>query len=133
MGRINTSVKGSKFERDAVKLLKELIPNSDWKRIPTSGAMGTRLNEPLLGGDIKGRVEGITQEFRGEAKVGYGVELQLTLKRDWLEKIREEAERTYSIPFLIGKFSGSRGKIKEFVVLDLKVFSYLLNTINELY
>jgi len=124
--------KGSQFERDAVKKLQSLIPGSDWKRIPTSGAMGTIMGEPLLAGDIRGRVNGFSTRFVGEAKVGYGGENQLTLQRAWLEKIKQEAQQTYSIPFLIGKFSGSRGTVKEFIVLDIETFAGLLNTVAEL-
>lgn len=130
---VNVKVKGTQFERDAVNLLQELIPKSEWKRIPSSGAMGTIMQEPLLGGDIKGRIEGITQEFRGEAKVGYGGATQMAVKREWFEKIKEEAERTYSIPFVIAKFSGSRSTVKEFVALDIETFALILNTINDLY
>lgn len=130
---VDVKQKGSQFERDAVNLLKALIPKSDWKRMPTSGAMGTILQEPLLGGDLKGRIEGLPVEFRGEAKVGYGGAKQMALKREWLEKIKTEADKTYSIPFVIGKFSGSRSTVKEFVVLDIETFALLLNTINDMY
>ncbi len=124
--------KGSQFERDAVKLLGKLIPNSEWRRMPSSGAMGTIMKEPLLGGDLVGKVDGILQTFRGEAKVGYGGEKTMTFQRAWLQGIKEEAERTFSIPFVIGKFSGSRGDIKEFVALDVKVFAKLVNNLAEL-
>lgn len=131
--------KGSRWEREAVDKLKSLIPKSDWKRVPGSGALGTILDMPAeLGSDITGRVEGIPTTLKGEAKTGYTkskVGASLTLKREWLEKIREEANRTFSVPFLIGKFSGARGKdvIREFVVLDLEAFAYILNQITQLY
>lgn len=134
MARINSSNKGRRWEQDAVKLLTELIPNSEWKRMPTSGAMGTILGEPSLVGDIKGRVEGLTQELRGEAKVGYSKSKDgksMTIKREWLEKIAEEARRTYALPFVIGKFSGARGAAKEFIILEIDIFAYLLNLITE--
>lgn len=124
--------KGSTWERDAVKLLSNAIPNSSWRRVPTSGAIGTLLNESLLCGDIVGKIEGYPKTFRGEAKVGYGGEKQFALKKEWLDKIHQEAYQTFSIPFLIGKFSGARSGIQHFVVLDFETFADLLAFITNL-
>lgn len=119
--------KGANWEREAVKLLEQLVNSSKWKRIAGSGAIGTTLGEPFLKGDIVGEVPFLGKTFRGEAKVGYGGATQLSFKREWLEKIREEAEGTYSIPFVICKFSGSRGTVKHFIALDLEAFADILN------
>lgn len=129
---INVKRKGSQFERDAVKLLTKLIPHSSWRRMPSSGAMGTIMNEPIIGADLRGQVEGILQDFRGEAKIGYGGEKSMTFKRSWLQGIVDEAKKTYAIPFVIGKFSGARGDIKEFVVLDIETFAKIINMVAEL-
>jgi hypothetical protein len=124
-------IKGNQFERDAVILLKEMLPGSDWHRIASSGSIGTFIGEPLLTGDIKGNIKGLKQTFRGEAKVGYGGAKQFALKKEWIDKIIEEAGNTYSIPFVIGKFSGAREGTKVFVVLDINTFTSLLNYITE--
>lgn len=126
--------KGSAFERLAVELLNTLVKNSNWKRIPGSGSIGTVLGEPLLTSDIVGKVEAIPKKFKVEAKVGYGGATQFTLKKDWLDKIIEEAKGTFSIPFLIGKFSGAREKsgVQVFVVMDIETFSSVLNHITNL-
>lgn len=125
-------IKGSDFERLAVELLNAKVDKSEWRRIPGSGAIGTFLKEPLLTADIKGTVESLAKKFRMEAKVGYGGKTQFALKKEWLDKIREEADSNYAIPALIGKFSGAREGVKVFVVLDIDVFAELLNKITEL-
>lgn len=126
--------KGSAFERLAVELLNVLVKNSIWKRIPGSGAIGTVLGEPLLTSDIIGIVSAIPKRFKVEAKVGYGGATQFTLKKEWLDKIIEEAKGSFSIPFLIGKFSGAREKsgVQVFVVMDVETFASVLNHITNL-
>lgn len=119
--------KGSDFERLAVELLNKLIRKSDWRRIPGSGAMGTYLLEPLLTSDIKGTVDAIAKRFKVEAKVGYGGKTQFALKKEWLDKVKEEAEASYGIPMLIGKFSGAKDGVKVFVVLDIETFAEIIN------
>lgn len=130
--------KGSQFERDAAEILTRLIKKSGFRRQAGSGAIGTIMMEPLLSSDIRGKVESIPQEFRIEAKCGYnnssGKEVkQFTLKKEWLDKIREEANRSFSIPFLIGKFSGAREGTKVFVAMDVEVLANLINRITELH
>jgi hypothetical protein len=130
-------VKGSAFERLAVELLNSLIKNSTWKRVPGSGAIGTSLDEPLLQADIVGKVESIPKRFRVEAKVGYNSSKdrevkQFTLKKEWLDKVKLEAENSFSLPFLIGKFSGATKGIKVFVVMDVEDFASIINHITSL-
>lgn len=124
--------KGSDFERLAVEIFNNIIDNSKWKRIPGSGAIGTSLEEPLLTSDIVGIVDALPKRFKVEAKVGYGGATQFTLKKDWLDKIRLEADATFSIPMLVGKFSGAREGTKVFVVLDVGTFAALINHITKL-
>lgn len=124
--------KGNLWEHDAVELLTKLIKKSKWKRIPGSGAIGTSMDEPLLTGDITGNVESLPKKIKLEAKVGYGGAKQFALKKEWLDKVKEEAKNNYSIPMLIGKFSGARGGVQSFVVMDTETFSDLINYITEL-
>lgn len=130
-------IKGSQFERDAAEILNNLVRKSLWKRVAGSGALGTIMHEPGLSSDVKGKVESIPQEFKIECKVGYnnskdGGVKQFTLKKEWLDKIRMEADQSYSIPMFMGKFLGAREGVKVFVVLDVEVFADLLNNITEL-
>jgi hypothetical protein len=125
-------VKGTTFERQAVEILNDLIRDSEWKRIPGSGALGTALGEPLLTSDIVGKVKGIPKRFKVEAKVGYGGKTQFALKKEWLDKVQMEANGTFSTPFLIGKFSGAREGVKVFTVMDVEVFAAMINHITKL-
>ncbi len=125
--------KGSQWERDASKILTELLPGSVWKRVAGSGAIGTIMGEPLLAGDISGYIPSIGRTFRAEAKVGYGGAKQLAVKREWLEKIREEATGTQSIPMLICKFSGAHGTSKQFVAFDFQAFAELIEQVDKIY
>lgn len=120
-------IKGSDWERKATELLNDGIEDSEWKRIPGSGALGTTLGESLLTGDISGTVQSFYKKFKVEAKTGYGGEKQFTIKKEWLDKIKMEASAVNAVPFLICKFLGSHSGVKHFVVLDLEVFIDLLN------
>lgn len=124
--------KGSAFERLAVDTLNDLVEGSNWKRIPGSGAIGTSLDEPLLTADIVGKVEAIPRKFKVEAKVGYGGATQFALKKEWLDKVILEAKNSFSIPFLIGKFSGARAGVQVFAVMDIETFASVLNHITHL-
>lgn len=123
--------KGSDWERKLVEILNENLQGT-FKRIPGSGAIGTLLDEGRLTGDVVGKVKGLSKELRIECKTGYGGSKQLTIQKEWLDKIGEEAENTFAIPLLIGKFSGAKTGVKDFVVVDLDVFIDLLNVITKL-
>ena len=129
---VNSKRKGSQWERDAAKLLNEKVIG-DWKRVAGSGALGAILEEPTLQGDIIGKnIPALPKGFRMDAKVGYGGSKQMAIQKAWLDKIRSEAEATYSIPALVCKFSGSRGGVKVFVVMDIDAFAEIINRIDDL-
>lgn len=126
--------KGSDFERLAVEILNTIIKDGEFKRIPGSGALGTTLVEPLLTSDIVGKVKSIPKKFKIECKVGYNSSKdkevkQFTLKKEWLDKVRQEADSSYSIPLLMGKFSGAVKGVKVFVTMDVEIFAQLINQI----
>ncbi len=129
--------KGSDFERLTVEILNNLIKDAEFKRIPGSGAIGTALGEPILTSDVVGTVKSIPKKFKIECKVGYnnskdGGVKQFTLKKEWLDKIRKEADATFSVPLLLGKFSGAREGTKVFVTMDVEVFAQIINHITKL-
>lgn len=124
-------IKGTNWERELVDILNKKVLDSSFKRIPASGAMGTSLGESLLTGDVTGKVAGIRKPFKIECKVGYGGATQLTIKKEWLDKIREEADNSLAYPLLAAKFSGARSGTKHIVILDLDMFIDLLNLIEE--
>jgi len=131
-----TSVKrkGTQWERDLVVLINDEISGANAKRVAGSGSIGTALKEPLLQGDIKATFKGFQNNFRIEAKVGYGGDKQLTVKRDWLNKIKEEAGNSYSIPALACKFSGAKKMdgVQYMIILDFDTFAYIMNTVHDL-
>ena len=123
--------KGSGWERDAVKLLHRFL-GGVWKRIPGSGALGHHFKEAMLFGDILGTLEHFNaKSFKLDAKVGYGGHKQLTIQKEWIEKIREEADASNCIPGLICKFSGARGDTRYFFVLDFDAFVELMGMADE--
>lgn len=125
--------KGSDWERQAVEILNANIKGGIFKRIPGSGAIGTFLNEPMLTSDISGKVDSFEKDFKIEAKVGYGSATQFTMKKLWLDKVKEEAANSYGIPLLAGKFSGAREGVKGFIVMDIDTFCELINKVTALH
>jgi len=122
-------VKGTAWENLVVDLLNKHLDKATFKRIPGSGAIGTIMGEGLLTGDISGKIAGFPKKIRGEAKVGYGGSKQLTVKKEWIDKIHEEAANTQSLPALFCKFSDARSGVKHFVVLSLEDFIEIMNYI----
>ncbi len=125
-------VKGSNFERETVEKMMELVPGSTWKRVPGSGAMGTNLGEGLLMSDVIGEVPGFFRKFRGECKAGYNHSTdrevkQFTIYKEWLDKVKMEASKSFSFPLLFGKLSGARTGVKIFVAMDIEDFALLMN------
>ena len=127
-----SKTKGSKFEHDAVNILNSSIDGAHFRRIPGSGAIGTSLGESLLTGDISGSVDNFPKKFKVECKAGYNSSSnkevkQFTLKKEWLDKIWSEAQDVYALPILIGKFDNVHSGTKEFVVMDIDIFSEIIN------
>lgn len=109
------------------------MSNSEFKRIPGSGALGTIMNESRLAGDVKGKVPFLSKGFSIEAKTGYGGSKQLAIKKEWFDKCREEAENDYSIPIIACKFSNARVGVKHFIAMDLEAFTDIIEESNKLY
>jgi hypothetical protein len=123
--------KGDRWERELAKLLnkKLLNPSSEFKKTPSSGALGTIVGEPSLTGDVRGRIYGVPRKIKIEAKVGYGGSKQMTFYKEWLDKIAEEAAQDYSIPIVACRFSNARQGVENFVAMDLEVFIDFMNLI----
>jgi hypothetical protein len=129
---VDSKRKGTRWEREVVDYLNKRLKNGKFKRIAGSGAFGQTMKEPSLLGDIKGEVVGFGREFKLEAKVGYGGSKQITFKKEWLDKIKDEAETTLSIPAVVCRFSNSRSGVENFIALDIDEFIYLVNKVTEL-
>ena len=131
---VDSKKKGARWERDAVEILNKEWPHT-WKKVPGSGALGTILQIDELKADLVGRYYFLPFAFKGEAKTGYGGAKQLAVKREWLEKVRMQAEDAFlhEVPILIAKFSGSRSDVRYFVILDFDAFNDVLEATETLY
>ena len=131
---VKSKDKGSRWERDAVEILNAEYDHT-WKKVPGSGALGTIIEIGELKADLVGRYYFLPFTFRGEAKTGYGGSKQLAIKKEWLEKVRQQADDAFmpEVPILIAKFSGSRSSIRYFVILDFEAFHSILSATDDLY
>ncbi len=122
--------KGTDWERELVNILNNL-DNCAAKRVPMSGAVGTYVNEPTLAGDVVFVIDDMPKKFRIECKTGYGNSTQMTIKREWFEKIKAEAQNSYSIPLVALKLSGVRDRdaVKHIIAMDLDTFIELVKLI----
>lgn len=129
-----SKAKGDTFERLVAKILSE--HGGVWKRIPGSGSIGTNLKMSDLTGDLVGRYPWFTKSFKGESKVGYGTSKQMTLKREWLTKVREQALIDNKYPALIIKFNdvtgGDIGSATA-ICINLDTWNAMMKDLAELY
>jgi Holliday junction resolvase len=125
--------KGTDWERTIAKKLNEFFNTDVWKRIPGSGALGTILGLDSLIGDVSGKFNFCNMKFIIEAKTGYGGSKQLTLKKEWLDKVKDEASRVYGMGAVVGKFLGAKTGAKNFIVMDLEDFMLLMEVAEKTY
>ena len=120
---------GYAWERELVSEFKTF---GDAKRQPGSGAWGTITKDASLQGDLSFSVDGF--KFLVEAKAGYGGSNSITLKREWLDKVTEEASRQVPsrIPILALKMRGGRTDNSKLIVMSLNTFVQLLKRLEGL-
>jgi len=123
--------KGSRWERDAATILNEEHPGT-WRRNPGSGALGTILDLPFLKGDLIGDYAFLPIDFVAEAKVGYGG-TQMQLRKEWFDKIKEEANENYALPLVILKFEKSRTGVRHVVAMDFETWDKLLGIVESMH
>ena len=129
---VNQKRSGTDFERKITKRLDRLSKLWKWKRVAGSGALGTILKEPGLTGDIIGKAENVPFAIKLEAKFGYGGSKQLTIKKEWLDKISKEAFATRDLPALVARFKNARDGVEEFVCMDIDTFVWLIDYLAEI-
>jgi hypothetical protein len=123
---------GTDWERKIADIFNEYFDTNVWKRIPGSGAIGTILSISELLGDVKGKFDFTNLPIFIEAKTGYGGSKQFVIKKEWLDKIKEEANTSFGIGLLAGKFLGAKQGVKHFIVLDIYDFLKLMDIANDL-
>ena len=128
---VNISRKGKRWERQLSKLLNENFPGT-WRRIPGSGAVGTILELPSLKGDVRGDYYFLSTPILGEAKSGYG-EKQITLKKEWFDKIRAEAEESYSLPAVIFRYNAARTGVRYVIAFDFEAWDALMQEMESMH
>jgi len=126
--------KGYDWEKLVEDLMNKHTPFS-WKRIPGSGAFGSVMNIVELQGDLIGRYDFFPFRFRGEAKVGYGGTKQITVKREWFNKIREESEKNWNdLPCVLLKYSGSKApNAQHIIAFEFDVWFKILDYVKDLF
>ena len=129
--------KGTAFENQLVDYLNNLLKEANFKRIPSSGALGTTFHEPLLTGDVTGTVSGLPQKFKIECKSGYNTltnkeTKSVSVRKEWFDKVRKESDGDLSIPLVACKFDNIRSGCKYFIAMDINTFTELINYTTDL-
>ena len=132
MGR-GAKRKGTRWENEAAKILS--VASGIWKRIPGSGAMGHFLKDANYNSDITGEYPWWRKKFRGECKYGYGTSKSMSVKREWITKIREEAEEARGYPCLLIKFKDVRDDpdTSKLLCFNFDTWLLLMQEIDDLY
>ena len=131
MGR-SSSQKGKRWEAEAAKQLTQGC--GSWRRTPGSGAFGTLTGDASITGDLIGRYPW-WKDFKAEAKYGYGGATQMAVKRQWIFKIREEAERGQMYPCMLLKFKGvtSGDPSAKLIAFDLETWLKMMRELGEIW
>ena len=119
---------GDRWEREVVKEL-------GGRRQPSSGAFGTQHGLSSLTGDVLVHYPWL-RPLHIECKYGYGGSKQMTLKREWIEKVRAEAAKSRRYPALALKFKGVTGGDREsakLICFDFETFKNMMQEIEYLY
>lgn len=121
--------KGTRWENEAEEKLNKAFPFT-WTRIRASGAWGTLADIPQLKGDIKGKYPFMSKPLLGECKVGYGGKV-MTIKKEWFDKVAQEAAETYSLPVVLLKFEQSRSGVKYIICMDFEVWNQIMEELED--
>lgn len=87
--------------------------------------MGTIAEIPILKGDLRGKYPFIGRGLLAECKVGYGGK-EMTIRKEWFDKIAREAEESYSLPVVLLKFENSRSGVKHIICMDFDVWDQIM-------
>jgi len=109
---------GLRWERELAKAL-------GGKRQPSSGAFGTQIHDASLTGDVVVKYPW-WKTLLLEAKFGYGGSKSMSIKREWFEKVRQEAKLSNRYPVVALKFRGvTGGDIESAKVLCINIDTWL--------
>ncbi len=122
---------GTYFERSVQKQFGEQDAVLFTKRIVGSGAFGTITRDANLFGDVHIEYKVLDRPILAECKFGYGGHKQLTVKREWVEKIAAEAVLANKYPALIVKFKGSRGPTSKLIIFTWDTWNEMLDRLTK--
>lgn len=128
-GGRSAKASGTYFENQATDYFNTGVSHA--KRILGSGAFGKVSRDPTLLGDVCIEYEILKHPLLIDCKFGYGGQSQLTLKKEWLDKIATEAALTDKYPAVMGKFKGARGGNSRFIVLTWETWQAIMSELTE--
>ncbi len=120
---------GTRFEHMAEDFFTTDI--SAAKRVAGSGAFGRISREPRLLGDLTIVFDPLLKPILAECKFGYGGITQITIKKEWIEKIIDEARLANKYPALIFKFKNARGQAARMIAFDWNTFIRIMRDIDD--
>jgi hypothetical protein len=112
---------GTYFENSVADFFNETGLASA-RRVIGSGAFGKVWRDANLLGDVYIDFPFLKKPILAEAKFGYGGKTQVTVKKEWIEKIIEEAKVLDRYPALIFKFKGARGEGSRMIAFSWETF-----------
>lgn len=125
---------GTRWEREAVRTLN-MCESATFRRIPGSGSMAYHTGMSSLSGDIEGKYPWWARPFRIEAKYGYGTAKSMSFKREWMEKIIEEAGHRRDHPAMVIKFRDvhSGDQSAKLIVFTMETWNKLMAELESLW
>ena len=103
------------------------------KRVLGSGAFGSVTRDPNLLGDVNLYFPTLRATILADCKFGYSRgESQMTLKKEWFDKIDREAKLARKYPAVITKFKGQRGPNSRIISFSWDTFKEMMKDIMEL-
>ena len=115
---------------------REVSEELGGKRQPSSGAFGSIHNDSSLVGDVVLEYPWLSRPLLIECKYGYGGATQMTIRREWLTKARQQAAGARRLAALAIKFrdvtSGDIGSAKV-ICFNIDTWKKIASEINDLY
>jgi len=119
---------GKRWERQVAKEL-------DGKRQPSSGAFGTLTKDAKLTGDVVVPIPWLSRALHVECKYGYGSSKSISVKRDWLVKVRKEADLARRYPALALKFRDVTSDVEsaKLICFDFETWKKMMQEFSYIY
>jgi hypothetical protein len=130
-GKGNSNKRSGTYFEDTVADHFDSLEGVTAKRVMGSGAFGTISNEPRLMGDVYMRWDYLDRPILAECKFGYGGKTQLTVKKEWIDKIVEEARQADRHAALVFKFKGARGPNSKVIAFTWETWEAIMDSFRD--